>query len=1002
MTMFQDWAEGKFGVRFKRIKDRDASHVSFMIGFWWDSFERTRTLDETRLASYMSMLLDFASRRVLTLHDRQTIAGRMQRAVMTMPPGAACLLANTYSLMAGLTLPWHKRRTTLAERRDFRFFHDVLKLNMGQGYFSFDQFNAGPAIFSDASKQARYAGGGWVSACGAYDWFRFGASAARMPIDFLEGDTVVVALERMGASWRGKYIDFGIDNQAFERSAGKSWSRAARLTLLIKRIFILQIRHQCLLRFFWLSSEDNLLADHLSRGRVALFLAAVFAVGFWASSVLPRPMPDAGRVRVIDTSEPFNADDLACLEALRRPRMPMATYAAWVDAVVIVQSLARGFLARRRMARLLGADDGTFCVGEQLVRCITERSMAAYGGWGDGGGWRDPTPVYLALRLVSKGFRGAVDLHAYVPFYGRLGAYLSARCMLALVSAAVTIQSAFRGFSTRRANRYRVGAQGAAVPRRAVPMRGFTRIIFFALFWILGLASAGKYDGASMLDMSVQYPRASLYAGLPASMAARLDLVLDNRLSASSMRTVHAAVAHWRPIAAHFGWEEIIATDDPERGGKLSTFLIRLTDNTELVWDSIASYFWGLRWYMRLNRQADPAMGVMGLTDMTRSLMVLTHVPSEPRRAIPKAVILEMLDAVDESEFWEVQFAFFLVVMFFTFSRSECPCPKHFTGEDSFDENQHWQVRDILIAVVQVSRNALELAAYALKVRFKSTKSDPRIERPWARGDGTDRGASAHGGSDWSYVGDVPNSRFSPFFWYRKLMSFYDGPRDPASPFFMARDRQRPYTYTAAKSDLKVFLLRVGTDAEYGLHGLRVEGYNCSKEENGEDITVAHGGWQKGSNTRYDRFKLHRVLNIAAGMCGEDGIYSDGSVVRPREIQRETLVRGTGAAPSSSAPVLATVVPNPEGTARVEIGNDDYTVQHLVHEEAQAARSSASSPAPTSEALPPGWSVDAAGVFEPPERLLGLGAVRAPTLTAAWRVHRVASSLADTDEYVRR
>ena len=113
-------------------------------------------------------------------------------------------------------------------------------------------------------------------------------------------------------------------------------------------------------------------------------------------------------------------------------------------------------------------------------------------------------------------------------------------------------------------------------------------------------------------------------------------------------------------------------------------------------------------------------------------------------------------------------------------------------------------------------------------------------------------------------------------------------------------------------------------------------------------------------------------------------------------------MRGTGAAPSSSAPVLATVVPNPEGTARVEIGNDDYTVQHLVHEEAQAARSSASSPAPTSEALPPGWSVDAAGVFEPPERLLGLGAVRAPTLTAAWRVHRVASSLADTDEYVRR
>jgi hypothetical protein len=555
----------------------------------------------------------------------------------------------------------------------------------------------------------------------------------------------------------------------------------------------------------------------------------------------------------------------------------------------------------------------------------------------------------------------------------------------------VAIQAAYRGYSTRRANMYRAAAP--AVPRRAVPARGFTRVLFLALFWTLGVASAGKYDGVSRLDMSVQYPRADLYTGLPESISARLDLVLDNRLAPSSMRTVHAALTRWRPIAAHFGWDEIIPTDDPERGAKLVTFLIRLTDSTELVYDSIAGYLWGLRWYMRLNRQADPAMGVMGLTDVTKSLMVLTHVPHEPRRAIPKAVILDMLDVIDESSFQWVQFAFFIVLLYFTFSRSECPCPKHFAGGESFDEHQHWQVRDIVIAMVKTGQ-------YALKVRFKAIKQDVRVERPWARGDGTDRGASAHGGSDWAYVGDVPGSRFSVFYWYRKLMSFYDGPRDPAAPFFMARDRTRPYTYTAAMSDLKTMLLRVGSDDQFGLHGLRVEGYNNSKEENGEEITVAHGGWQAGSNSRYDRFKLHRVLNIAAGMVGEAGIYSDAPAVRPREIQRETLVRGSGA--TTAAP--------PAEEPRVEIDDDEHGgVQHVVLEEAQAAGASSSSafpdsetPHPSSETAPPGWSVDDDGLFDPPAHLVDLGAVRTPTAAAAWRVHRVTSSLADTAEYVAR
>ncbi len=60
MRRFQLWAIA-LGVLFKWIKDRLAARRQLMIGFWWDSVARTRTLEERRLGQYMHMLVDFAA-----------------------------------------------------------------------------------------------------------------------------------------------------------------------------------------------------------------------------------------------------------------------------------------------------------------------------------------------------------------------------------------------------------------------------------------------------------------------------------------------------------------------------------------------------------------------------------------------------------------------------------------------------------------------------------------------------------------------------------------------------------------------------------------------------------------------------------------------------------------------------------------------------------------------------------------------------------------------------
>ena len=106
-----------------------------------------------------------------------------------------------------------------------------------------------------------------------------------------------------------------------------------------------------------------------------------------------------------------------------------------------------------------------------------------------------------------------------------------------------------------------------------------------------------------------------------------------------------------------------------------------------------------------------------------------------------------------------------------------------------------------------------------MMVQFKGFKQDPRCERPTARG------------GDWAMIGDLPGSIFSVMHWY-KLLAKFGGPRAPNEPFFMARDRQRPYTYSAALSDFQRWLRGVEADESLGLHGLRVLGYNLSLRGN--------------------------------------------------------------------------------------------------------------------------------------------------------------------------
>ena len=853
MVAFHTWAAEVCGVTFKALKDRVAATRQLALGFWWDSKTLTRELDERKLLLYLDFLADFATRPKLTLREMQQMGGRLQRCLMTLPPGAACLGSSLFSLMAGLKLPWHERRTTRQMREDLKCVHRLLTMNMGKGFYSYANFKPAPPVQTDASKQARYVGGGWCSACGAYDWWRYGASAARKCIDFLEGDTIVEAVRALAPKWRGCIVEFYCDNQAFQRSGAKGRSRAQRLNDLLRELFVLMIEFGFVISWLWISTHDNVNADHLSRGREADFLRTVYETGFWAVDTVVRRLPDAGRVRRLPE---------------KRGEIPRTVGAQ----PAVPPDLGPAVPAKRTVGNPRDlAGEGA---GHQGSRVPSLEKLHGYDSAHGGG----QSEMRAAQPAVSPG------LEAYAP------------------TTATAAAEPPAGDTTGNYFQRAMAGVGAAprAPRAAVGVRrGGSVMLALAL---IGCFCVG--DGAAVRltqqQASLSYARTSIFTGMPDGLRTTVESIMDSRLSESSWRTVRAGHKRWLVTCAARGFTRVIETDDPERGQKLAAFVVDMLTDTSYVWSTISQYVWGVRVWQQSQGHADPIMGVLGWDTFMQGVRVLSWVPHEPRKRVPYEVISRILDYIlsQEPEFMLLQMGLLILVLLFTFSRTECPCPKTVNGRQNYDKEKHFRVEDFEVAPVK------DTTTRALWVRFRAIKQDPRVERPEAR---ADRGDGVVG--DWSCLGEVDVDKWNPIWWYRAVVRRWSGRRARDAPMFLDEAMQNPLTYGKA---LRWFygLQRVVGVADKdlaGLHGLRVEGYNRTKAALGQPLAQAHGLWASAAVNRYERFMMTQVVRVTGAIAGvDDGDAADTpneSAERPVAAVRATRdgLRAAASAPAAEA-----------------------------------------------------------------------------------------------------
>ena len=66
----------------------------------------------------------------------------------------------------------------------------------------------------------------------------------------------------------------------------------------------------------------------------------------------------------------------------------------------------------------------------------------------------------------------------------------------------------------------------------------------------------------------------------------------------------------------------------------MTTFVLYLIDDSDLVYASIVGYVWGIRTFMKYQRQLDPVMGVANWADLMQATEVLTFMPAESQKQV--------------------------------------------------------------------------------------------------------------------------------------------------------------------------------------------------------------------------------------------------------------------------------------------------------------------------------------------------------------------------------
>lgn len=256
------------GVPLEPSKLEGPTTCLTFLGIEIDTIALQVRLPEEKLRSLQSELTQVVARKVISKKALQSITGLLQFATKVVRPGRP-FLRRLYALQEVGSHPMHHNN---AARADILWWHlFVEKWNGISMLWDSRKHSPDITVYSDAS-------GSW--GCGALwqlNWFNLPWSSHLQDcsIAVKELVPVVIAAALYGSQWKGKVVQFVVDNTAVVEVLNSTFCRDSHLMHLTRLMVFLASYHNFWFTAKHIAGKENTLADALSRNNVSFFLSQV-------------------------------------------------------------------------------------------------------------------------------------------------------------------------------------------------------------------------------------------------------------------------------------------------------------------------------------------------------------------------------------------------------------------------------------------------------------------------------------------------------------------------------------------------------------------------------------------------------------------------------------------------------------------------------------------------------------------------------------------------------
>lgn len=224
-----------------------------------DTRASTLSLGKDKLNKLEERLRQFQHRKRATKLQLQSIAGLLNWACQAVR-GGKFFLRRILDLIAPLQQQSHKVRLTSGFKGDLSWWLTYLRVFNGTVFFN-EQTNV--RVHVDACNQAAgaFCQGDWL-----YTVFHCDLPAAeKLHINYKEVCAVFQAVKQWAPLWRGRTVIVQTDSTVTKGIINKGRSRNAFVNRLLRQMFWICAKHDCVVRAISVSGSINIVADTVSR-----------------------------------------------------------------------------------------------------------------------------------------------------------------------------------------------------------------------------------------------------------------------------------------------------------------------------------------------------------------------------------------------------------------------------------------------------------------------------------------------------------------------------------------------------------------------------------------------------------------------------------------------------------------------------------------------------------------------------------------------------------------